>query len=74
MKYHTGSFLYITFKRIFPASNEDTDGYWRKSTENREGSQCRNYYASFGTILKLVTVFIEASRNLLFIVLFNNAA
>jgi hypothetical protein len=44
--------------------------HWRKSTNNIEGSQCRNYEAGFGTIFETsVSVFIDASRNFAIIVL-----
>jgi hypothetical protein len=40
-----------TFTRIFPAFNEEwRSGHWRKSTSDREGSLCKNYYVAFGEI------------------------
>jgi hypothetical protein len=39
-----------TITRIFPASNEEWTGQWRKSTNDREGSWYRYYYAALNVV------------------------
>ncbi len=38
-------------------------GLWRKLTNDREESWCKNYVAAFGTILKIIGVFHKSEPN-----------
>jgi hypothetical protein len=51
-------------------------GDWRKSTNNRDESQYRNYDAGYETILELVQTSVskESSRHYVYICLLNEAA